>query len=144
MEPPESEKPLTPGEWEALLRHSERGIRRGLAKMGFAQEIVEEALLSAVLKIVERQAAGLDIRRDSILAFVWRVAYNCAIDMQRKIGREQPLENPVEGTEQLLELVSPRPDPEREVITRVKVGRAVIAARICTVLGHLRGRCEVV
>lgn len=125
MESLEPEKPLTPAESEALLRHAEHGVSRGLSRMGFAQEIVEEALLSAVLKIVQRQAAGFDIRRDTILAFLWRVAYNCAIDMQRKIGREQSLENPVEDMEQPAEPASPRPDPEREVITRSDVNRCL-------------------
>jgi hypothetical protein len=45
--------------------------------MGFAQAVVEEALLSAVLKIVERQVAGFEIRRESMLAYFWRIAYNC-------------------------------------------------------------------
>ena len=125
MGPFESSKSLTPEEWEALLRHAEKTVRRRLARMGFAQAVIEEALLSAVLKVVEKQAAGFEIRRESMLAYQWRIAYNCAIDLQRRICREQPIENLVEDMQQPVELVSPYPDPEREVITRSDVNRCL-------------------
>jgi DNA-directed RNA polymerase specialized sigma24 family protein len=125
MGPLESGKPLTPEEWEALLRHAEKAVSRRLARMGFAQAVVEEAQLSAVLKIVEKQAAGFDIRRESMLAYLWRIAYNCAIDLQRRICREQPVDNLVEDMEEPVEPVSPYPDPEREVITRSDVNHCL-------------------
>jgi RNA polymerase sigma factor (sigma-70 family) len=116
---------LTPREWEELLRHAERRIRRGLTRMGFAQELVEEALLSAVLKIVEKQASGSDVRRESILAYLWRITYNCAIDMKRKTRREQPLESPVAADEEPAEFPSAQPDPERQAILRSDVNRCL-------------------
>jgi RNA polymerase sigma factor (sigma-70 family) len=127
MGPFESGKPLTSEEWEALLRHAEKAVHRRLARMGFAQAVVEEALLSAVLKIVEKQAAGFEIRRGSMLAYLWRIAYNCAIDLQRRRCREQPIENLVEDEdmEEPVEHVSSYPDLEREVITRSDVNRCL-------------------
>src|SRR5215475_14264949 len=115
MVPTESPNSLTPEEWEILLRSLEKKLRFRLARMGFSEIVVEEALLSSVLKILEKQASGFEIRRETLLAFQWRIAYNCAIDLQRKMRREQPVEDFAEE-EHPVEFASPSANPERELI----------------------------
>lgn len=116
---------LTPAEWEGLLRYCERSVRGRLGRMGFPSEIIEESLLSAVLKIVEKQAAGQEIHRETLLGLLWQTAYRCAIDIMRKHRRESPLLVSGDEEDTAMDPPSPRPDPEREVIARSDVNRCL-------------------
>jgi DNA-directed RNA polymerase specialized sigma24 family protein len=125
MVPADPAEQLTHSEWEALLRHCEKNVRNRLWRLGFPAEIIEESLLSTVLKIVERQAEGLELRRETLLAFLWQTAYHCAIDLTRKLRRESPLVGSGDDDEPPMEVVSPMPDPEREAIARSDVNRCL-------------------
>ena len=119
------DKQLTTAEWETLLRHCECTVRRRLSRMGFPPDVIEESLLSTVLKIVEKQAAGQEIQRDTMRAFLWRAADNCAIDLLRRQRRESPLMVGGEEGEFAFEPPSPKPGPEREAIARSDVNRCL-------------------
>jgi DNA-directed RNA polymerase specialized sigma24 family protein len=125
MASPDSEKQLAAAEWEAVLRHCEKVVRRRLARMGFAEETIEEALLSTVLKMVEKQAAGSEILRESMLGLCWTTAYHCAIDLARKPRRESPLEDADGETDHPTGFISPGPSSERPAIVKIDVNRCL-------------------
>jgi hypothetical protein len=64
MTAPALGKQLTPAEWEVLRRHCERSVRNRLARMELPSDVIEKSLLSTVLKVVEKEAGGLEVRRE--------------------------------------------------------------------------------
>ena len=116
---------LTDLEWEAVLRHCEKDARRRLVQLGFSQEVLEEALLKTVLKLVQGQG-GQAIRRDSLWALLWQMAYHCAIDEVRKKRPERPLEVTDENG-RVNEFPSRASDPERQAIVKTDLGRCLHA-----------------
>ena len=82
--------------------------------MGFLPEVVEEAILTAVLRVVERQK---EIRHHTVFPYVWQTAYHCAVDQVRKAGHQYTLDMQTEGGAPA-EVVSQAPSPEKQAILK--------------------------
>lgn len=115
------EMPEAPLEWEELLRYCERVVRGRLVRMGFSGGIVEEAILTTVLRVVERKN---EIRPESVFGYVWQTAYHCAVDQVRKTGQQYSLDMPAE-TAGAVEVASSAPSPEKQAILKHDVQKCM-------------------
>jgi RNA polymerase sigma factor (sigma-70 family) len=93
-------------------------------RLGFPHEVVEDALLTAVLKLMHSEARR-ELRRDSVFALLWVTAYRSAIDEVRKRHLECPLETPNHEDGAPRDFVSPVADPERQTILKTDLGRCL-------------------
>jgi DNA-directed RNA polymerase specialized sigma24 family protein len=113
--------PDSPLEWEELLRYCEQIVRGRLVRMGFLAEVVEEAILTTVLRVVQRKT---ELRPHSVFAYVWQTAYHCAVDQVRSVGRQCSLDMQTE-TGAVVEVICPGPSPEKQAILKHDIQKCI-------------------